>query len=178
MPCSQMISMNIRPPRATADKKVESVPNVKALIRNSWSRNMGCATRRSIIAKAIRLTVAPAISASTLGLVQPVGWPFAGRMPYVTATITSTRPSANVTLPHQSDDQDAGHDQVAEDHPQQVEAVSRHQRIELDAAEDVRHGDQDDGGIEGRQQNTERGIGQRDPLVAIGIHASSLQANC
>ena len=102
MPCSQMISMNINPPRATADRNVESVPNVNARIRNSCSRNMGSATRRSIIAKAIRLTVAPAISASTLGLVQPVGWPPAGRMPYVTATITSTSPSANVTLPHQS----------------------------------------------------------------------------
>jgi hypothetical protein len=76
-----MISMNIRPPRATADRNVESVPNVNARIRNSCSRNMGWATRRSIIAKAIRLIVAPAISATTLGLVQPVGWPLAGRMP-------------------------------------------------------------------------------------------------
>ena len=41
MPCSQMISMNIRPPRATAERKLESVPNVNARIRNSGSRNIG-----------------------------------------------------------------------------------------------------------------------------------------
>ena len=41
MPCSQMISMNIRPPRPRAARNVEMVPNVKALMRNKLSRNMG-----------------------------------------------------------------------------------------------------------------------------------------
>ena len=54
MPCSQMISMNISPPRATAERNVESVPNVNARMRNSGSRNIGSATRRSIAANATR----------------------------------------------------------------------------------------------------------------------------
>ncbi len=81
MPCSQMISMNIRPPRATADRNVESVPKVKARMRKSGRRNIGSATRRSTSTKATRLTTAPASSASTRGLPQPTGWPPAGRMP-------------------------------------------------------------------------------------------------
>jgi hypothetical protein len=36
-----MISMNISPPRATADRNVESVPNVYARFLNSDSRNIG-----------------------------------------------------------------------------------------------------------------------------------------
>ena len=36
-----MMSMNIRPPRPIADRKVESVPKVNALILNSRSRNIG-----------------------------------------------------------------------------------------------------------------------------------------
>ena len=81
MPCSQMISMNIRPPRATAERKVESVPKVKARMRNSGRRNIGSATRRSTITKATRLTAAPASRASTRGLPHPIAWPPAGRMP-------------------------------------------------------------------------------------------------
>ncbi len=48
-----MISMNISPPRATADRNVDSVPNVNARILNSGSRNIGSVTRRSIITNAI-----------------------------------------------------------------------------------------------------------------------------
>jgi hypothetical protein len=48
----------------------------------------------------------------------------------------------------EADDRDAGHDQVAEDHPEQVEAVRGDQRVEVDAAEDVRHRDQRDRGVE------------------------------
>ena len=81
MPCSQMMSMNIRPPRATADRKVESVPKVKARMRNSGRRNIGSATLRSTMTKATRLTTAPASRARTRGLPQPIGWPPAGRMP-------------------------------------------------------------------------------------------------
>ena len=56
MPCSQMISMNINPPRATAERNVESVPNVKARIRNSGNRNIGSSTRHSISANATKET--------------------------------------------------------------------------------------------------------------------------
>ena len=43
MPCSQMISMNIRPPRAIEARKVESVPALNARIRSSGRRNIGSA---------------------------------------------------------------------------------------------------------------------------------------
>jgi hypothetical protein len=36
-----MISMNIRPPRPRAARKVEMVPNENALMRNRLSRNIG-----------------------------------------------------------------------------------------------------------------------------------------
>ncbi len=70
-----MISMNIRPPRATAARKVESVPKVKARMRNRGSRNIGSATRRSIAAKATSEATEPARRTSTRGLPQPVGEP-------------------------------------------------------------------------------------------------------
>src|SRR4029078_11295116 len=46
MPWSQMMSMNMSPPRATAERKVESVPNVNARMRKSGSRNIGSAAGR------------------------------------------------------------------------------------------------------------------------------------
>ena len=73
--------MNISPPRATAERKVDSVPKVKARMRKSESRNMGCAERPSIAAKAARLATEPARRISTLALPQPVAEPPAGRMP-------------------------------------------------------------------------------------------------
>ena len=72
MPCSQMISMNISPPRAIAERKVDSVPNVNARMRNSGRRNIGSATRPSMITKAIRLATPAHSSAITRGLPQPV----------------------------------------------------------------------------------------------------------
>ncbi len=73
MPCSQMISMNISPPRAIAARKVERVPKVKARMRNSASRNIGSATRRSIVTKAASEAAEAASRAITRGLAQPVG---------------------------------------------------------------------------------------------------------
>ena len=54
MPCSQMMSMNMSPPRANDDKKLDRVPKVKARILKSWRRNMGWATRVSMTMKAPR----------------------------------------------------------------------------------------------------------------------------
>src|SRR6478736_4105184 len=75
MPCSQMMSMNIRPPRATADRKVDSVPKVKARMRKSGRRNIGSATRRSTSTKATRLIAAPAAPPDRMpaGRAYPVG---------------------------------------------------------------------------------------------------------
>ena len=53
------------------------------------------------------------------------------------AEVVDLHPAVHVAEAAEADDQHAGDDQVAEDHPQQVEAVGRHQRIEVDAAEDV-----------------------------------------
>ena len=75
MPCSQMISMNISPPRATAARKVESVPKVKARIRNRVRRNIGSATRSSIATKAPSEASEAVSRAITSGLPQPVGCP-------------------------------------------------------------------------------------------------------
>jgi hypothetical protein len=70
----------------------------------------------------------------------------------------------------EADDQHARHDEEAEDHPEEVEAVAGLQRIEVDAAEDVGHGDQDDRRVDGREQHAERGVRERDPLVVHPPH--------
>ena len=81
MPCNQMINMNIKPPRPTAERKVESVPNVNALILNSGSRNMGSSTLDSIRAKATRNATPSISSVMTLTLVQPMSWWPEGSIP-------------------------------------------------------------------------------------------------
>ena len=67
-----MISMNISPPRPMLARKEERLPAVKARIRNSASRNIGSATRRSISAKAASRATPPPRQLSTKGLVQPM----------------------------------------------------------------------------------------------------------
>jgi hypothetical protein len=62
--------------------------------------------------------------------------------------VVDLHPPEHVAQPAEADDQHAGHDQVAEHHPQQVEAVTGDQRIELDPAEDVGHRDQRDRGVQ------------------------------
>ena len=68
-----MISMNIRPPRAIAARKVERVPKVKARIRNSGRRNIGSATRLSIVTKATSESADGDQQREHPGLPQPVG---------------------------------------------------------------------------------------------------------
>ena len=94
--------MNIRPPRATDDRNVDSVPNVNARIRNSEGRNIGCAERRSTATNATMHASEHAGRIRTRALPHPVATPPAGRIPHVTAIIARTRPSANVALPGQS----------------------------------------------------------------------------
>ena len=82
MPCSQMMSMNISPPRATAERNVDSVPNVNARMRNSGRRNIGSAGGCSTTTKVDEADDgARPSSASTRGLPQPIAWPPAGRIP-------------------------------------------------------------------------------------------------
>ena len=73
MPCSQMMSMNIRPPRPSAPRKLAKTPAVKARILKSWSRNMGSSVCTSMKQNRIRKATPAPISASTTGLVQPMG---------------------------------------------------------------------------------------------------------
>ena len=81
MPCSQMIMMNIRPPRPTAARNDDRVPKVKARILNRGSRNIGSTALVSITANAARSTTPAASSPSTGALVQPMLCPSAGSMP-------------------------------------------------------------------------------------------------
>ena len=81
MPCNQMISMNIMPPRLRAARKLAQIPAVNGRIRKSSRRNIGVATRRSITAKANMVTRPTATQPSTRGLVQPMVWPLYGSIP-------------------------------------------------------------------------------------------------
>ena len=69
-----MISMNIRPPRLRAARKLASTPLVKARILNSWSRNIGWGTLVSMMQKTTRRTTPRPIEPSTIGLVHPITW--------------------------------------------------------------------------------------------------------
>ncbi len=62
-------------------------------------------------------------------------------------------------------DQDAGDHEEAEDHPQEVEAVARLERIEVDASEDVGQGDQHDRGVDRGHQHAQGRDRQGRPLV-------------
>ena len=72
IPCSQMISMNISPPRLSAARKLASTPAVNARILNSWMRNIGSATCVSMMPNAMSSATPPSDSGSTTGLVQPM----------------------------------------------------------------------------------------------------------
>ena len=75
MPCSQMISMNIRPPRPSEASSVAIVPALNARMRNSERLNIGSSLRSSITTKAASSRRPPPISPSTSGFVQPIECP-------------------------------------------------------------------------------------------------------
>ncbi len=75
IPCSQMINMNIRPPRLSEARKLATFPALNALMRKRESRNIGWATLVSTNPKTTRIARPPKISASTLGFVQPIDFP-------------------------------------------------------------------------------------------------------
>ena len=74
IPCSQMISMNISPPRDRAESREARLPAAKARILNSGRRNIGAATRRSTATNSASTHRPPIIAPSTQGLVQPMLW--------------------------------------------------------------------------------------------------------
>jgi len=83
------------------------------------------------------------------------------------AQVVHPHPPVDVTQPTEVDHEDAGHDQEAQDHPQQVEAVAGLQWVEPDAAEDVGQGDEHDRAIDRRHQHAQRGVEERHPFVAV-----------
>ena len=75
MPCSQMISMNCMPPRPSASIRLARLPQKKARMRNSDSRNSGSATLVSTTPNTTSSAIPPKMAVSTHGLVQPIGCP-------------------------------------------------------------------------------------------------------
>ena len=73
MPWSQMINMNIRPPRPSAPRKLANTPAVKARIRNSCNRNIGSLVRTSIQQNKARKATPRPSSMRTVGFVHPIG---------------------------------------------------------------------------------------------------------
>ena len=74
MPCSQMISMNISPPRLSEASRLAVTPALKARILKSCRRNMGSATLVSMRQKMPSSSTPPIRQQSTSGLVQPMVW--------------------------------------------------------------------------------------------------------
>src|ERR1700712_5008647 len=81
MPCSQMISMNIRPPRPSDASSVAMLPAVKARMRNSPRLNIGSSWRSSMTTKSASSSRPTTISPTTCGFVQPIGGPPVGLEP-------------------------------------------------------------------------------------------------
>ena len=83
------------------------------------------------------------------------------------AQVVHADPAVDVAHPAQADHQHAGDDQEAEDHPQQVEAVARLERVDADPPEDVGQGDEHDRAVDGGHEHAEGRDEQRHPLVPI-----------
>ncbi len=81
MPCSQMMRMNIRPPRPSPAMRLARFPAVNGRSLNRSSRNMGSATLVSITVKTASTARPPMMSVRTIGLGQPMVWPPQGWMP-------------------------------------------------------------------------------------------------
>jgi hypothetical protein len=71
----------------------------------------------------------------------------------------------HVAEPSEAHHQHGGDHEKAEDHPQQVVGVARRERVDVDAAEDVRQRDQEDRGVDRREQHADGRVGEHDPLV-------------
>ena len=85
------------------------------------------------------------------------------------AEVVDLHPAEHVAEPAEGDHEDRLHEQVPHDHPQQVGHVARGKRVEVDAAEDRRHRDDDDGTVDRRHDHGESGVRERYPLVGAGL---------
>jgi hypothetical protein len=85
--------------------------------------------------------------------------------------VVGLRAAVDVAQPAQADHEHRGDHQEAEDQPQQIVGVAREQGVDVDALEDVGQRDQEDRGVDGRDQDAQRRVGQGDPLVVVGDRA-------
>ena len=79
--------------------------------------------------------------------------------------VVDPHPAVDVAEPSERHDEDRRHQQEAHQHPQQVADVAGRQRVQPDPAEDRGQRDQDDRGVDGRQEHPDGRVGQGHPLV-------------
>ena len=84
---------------------------------------------------------------------------------YGEAEVVHLDPAEHVAEPPERHHEDAAHHQERQDQPEQVEAVASAERVEVDALEYVREGDQHDRRVDRRHDHAKGGVGQRHPLV-------------
>ena len=83
------------------------------------------------------------------------------------AEVVHLHPAVHVAQAAQADHEDAADDEEAQDHPEQVEGVAGEQRVDADAPEDVRQGDEHDGRVDGGHQHA-RGSCWTGPSTCSG----------
>ena len=86
------------------------------------------------------------------------------------AEVEHPHAAVHVAEPAEADEQHGHHHHEPEDQPEEVARVSRRERVDTDAAEDVRQRDQQDGGVDRRHQHPEGGVRERHPLVVEPSH--------
>ena len=84
------------------------------------------------------------------------------------AQVVHADPSVHVAQPAQRHHEHAGGDEEAQDHPEQVEALARLQRVDADAPEDVGQRNEDDGPVDRGHEHAQGGDEQGRPLVVVG----------
>ncbi len=87
------------------------------------------------------------------------------------AEVEHPHTAEHVSKATEAHEQNGHRDEEAEDQPQQIAAVARRERIDSDSAKDVRQRDQQDRGVDHREQHAERRVRQRHPLVVQPLHA-------
>ena len=81
------------------------------------------------------------------------------------AEVEDLDPAEHVAHAAQADDQHGQHDHEAHQHPQHVAGVAGRERVEVDAAEDVRQRNEDDRLVDEHHQRAQGDGGEGDPPV-------------
>ena len=81
------------------------------------------------------------------------------------AEVVHLHAAVDVAQPAEAHDQDRDHDEEAEDQPEQVARVAGSERVDPDAAKDVRQRDQEDRTVDRGKEHPERRVRERHPLV-------------